>query len=180
MKNKLSIFKFEVLSIIFTVILGALLHFTFNLSNNNILISIFSSVNESTWEHLKLLFFPMLITTIIGYFYYKKDIPNYLCIKTRGIILSLIFVVIFFYTYTGIIGKNYIILDISSFIIGIIIGEYYTYKKIISNLECNNSISIIIILIITLCFIIFTFYQPKINLFKDPQTGNFGILKENS
>jgi len=37
------------------------------------LIASFSAVNESVWEHLKLLFFPMLLTTIIGYFYIGKN-----------------------------------------------------------------------------------------------------------
>ena len=59
MKNQSKIFKFEVFSIIFVFILGTLLHFAFEWSNQNALIGTFSAVNESTWEHLKLLFFPM-------------------------------------------------------------------------------------------------------------------------
>ena len=45
--------------------IGALLHFTYEWSNNNSLIATFSTVNESTWEHLKLAFFPILIFGII-------------------------------------------------------------------------------------------------------------------
>lgn len=73
-------------------------HFTFNWSNN-ILVGIFSPVNESIWEHLKLLFFPMLITVIFVYFYKGRLIPNYLCAKVLGIIVSIAFTIIFFYTY---------------------------------------------------------------------------------
>ena len=63
------VFKFHIFSIIFSIILGILLHFAFEWSGNNLFIATFSAVNESTWEHLKLVFFPMLITIIISYFY---------------------------------------------------------------------------------------------------------------
>jgi len=173
--KKISILKFEILSTIFISMLGTLLHFTFEWSNNNPLVGIFSAVNESTWEHLKLLFFPMSITTIIGHFYYKDTIPNYLCSKTKGIIIALLFIIIFFYTYTGVIGENIAILNIGSFFISVILGEYYTYKKIKNNSPCNNLIAIIILLILCICFILFTFFPPHIGLFLDPVTNKFGI-----
>lgn len=53
-------------------------YFTFAFSNNNHIVGIFSAVNESTWKHLKLLFFPMLITIIIGFFVKNKSI-NCVC-----------------------------------------------------------------------------------------------------
>lgn len=61
MLKKNSILIFEVISTIFIMILGVVLHFTFEWANNNILVGTFSPVNESIWEHLKLLFFPMWI-----------------------------------------------------------------------------------------------------------------------
>ena len=90
MKIQKSIFKFQIISTIFVIILGTLLHFTYNWSNNNPLVGIFSAVNESTWEHLKLIFFPMLITIVIGTIYYKDDYENYLCTKTKGLLISLV------------------------------------------------------------------------------------------
>lgn len=166
--------KFEIISTIFIIILGTLLHFTYNWSNNNSIVGIYSSINESTWEHLKLVFYPMIITTIIGNILYKKNIPNYICIKTKGIILSMLFIVISFYTYTGIIGTNYALVNILLFIISIIISQLYTYKLINSNYKCNNKYSIFILLLLLDCFVIFTFYPPKINLFKDPVTNSYG------
>lgn len=170
-----SVLKFEIISSIFIMLVGTLLHFTFGWSNNNLLVGTFSPINESIWEHLKLLFFPMLISTIIGYFYTGKHIPNYLCSKALGIILSMSFIVVFFYTYTGIIGTNFAIVDISSFFIAVLLGQYLAYRKMQSTSSCNNLIPIIICLILYLCFLIFTFSPPHIALFKDPITGMFGI-----
>ena len=130
--NKKKIRNFQIFSIIFTFILGSLFHFTYALSGNNPVVAIFSSINESVWEHLKLLFFPMLLTIIIGYFYIGKDTPNFLCSKTLGIIISMSFIVIFFYTYTGILGRNIPAIDIISFFIATMLGEFISYVLIIS------------------------------------------------
>jgi hypothetical protein len=117
----------------------------------------------------------MLITIIVGYFFAKSNGSNYLCAKVQGILVAISFIIIFFYTYTGIIGTNFAILDIASFFIAVILGEYLSYKKIEIKSSCNNSISIIILLILFLCFVIFTIFPPHIGLFKDPVSGMFGI-----
>ena len=171
-----SILKFEIFSTIFIFIMGTFLHFAYNLSNNNTIVGIFSSVNESTWEHLKLIFFPMTLTAIIGSIYFKNIYPNYLYVKTKAIVISMLFIIFFYYIYTGILGYNITLFNISSFFIATIIGEYYTYKNI-NNVNYNNN-SIILLLIIFILFIIFTFKPPHINLFIDPVTRTYGVNKD--
>ena len=89
MNNK-KILKYQIISVVSSIILGTLLHFTFEWSGKNELIAIFSAINESVWEHLKLTFYPMLFFSIIGYFYLRKISNNYRCsrgsrrIRTRG------------------------------------------------------------------------------------------------
>lgn len=175
--NKNSVLIFQIVSTIFTIILGTILHFTYQWSNNNALIGLFSAVNESTWEHLKILFFPMLITTIIGYFYFGKTIPNFLCAKTIGIIMAILFTIIFFYTYTGIVGTNFAVLNILTFIFSAILGEYIAYKIIKSNFPCNKPIAILTLITLSVSFILFTFFTPQIGLFKDPLTNKYGITR---
>lgn len=175
MKNLNTAYKFQITSAIFTMILGTLLHFTFSWSGNNLFVGSFSAINESTWEHLKLLFFPMLITTIIGLFYIGKNIPKFLCAKTLGIIFAILFIIIFFYTYTGILGTNFAFINIVAFLFSVVLGEFLAYKIMFSNFSCNNKIAIIVLITLFLCFIIFTYFTPQIGLFKDPVTGQYGI-----
>lgn len=175
MKPRNSIFVFQIFSVIFASILGTLLHFTYAWSNGNLLVATFSAVNESTWEHLKLAFFPMLITTLIGYFYFKDDIPNFLCAKTIGIIVSMCFIIVFFYTYTGIIGTDIPVLSIGSFFVGIFLGEYIAYKIMNSNFACDSVIALIVLILLFTCFVVFTYLPPQIGLFNDPLSGGFGI-----
>lgn len=175
--DKTKIKNYQIVSSVFVCILGTLLHFTYEFFGKNIFVASFSAVNESVWEHLKLLFFPMLLSTIIGYFYIGKNIPNFLCSKTLGILISMSFVIIFFYTYTGIIGKSISFIDIASFFVAVILGEYLAYKFMINNFKCNNIIAIIILTIILVCFVVFTYFPPNIGLFKDPVTNQYGIIK---
>lgn len=175
MKRQHSILKFELFSIVFTLILGMLLHFTFEWSNQNLFVGSFSAVNESVWEHLKLIYFPMLITVVIGSFFFEGKQSNYLCIKTKAILLAMAFVVVFFYTYTSIIGTNFAILDIGSFVVAIILSSYYTYQKVQMSVSCNYLLAILILFILFLCFVLFTFFPPHIELFQDPITLTFGL-----
>lgn len=168
--------KWQIFAVIFCLILGTLLHFTYEWSNYNITVGLFSATNESVWEHLKILFYPMFIISIVGYFIIGKKICNYWFAQMIGIITSLVFIVTFFYTYTGIIGKNFAILDIGSFVIGILLGEYIIYlifnKKKLCKVEKQ---SIMLLIILLLCFIVFTIYPPTIPLFEDPLHGTFGL-----
>lgn len=168
--------NYQIFSVVLAFVLGTLLHFTYKLSGENRIVAIFSSINESVWEHLKLLYFPMLLSTIIGLFYFGKNIPNFLCSKAIGIITALVFTVVFFFTYTGILGRHIAAIDIASFFIAVVLGEFISYLLIVNKFKCNNKIAIIILITLFLSFIIFTFYTPNIGVFKDPVTGNYGVF----
>jgi len=166
---------FSIIFSIFDIILGTLLHFTYEWSNKNIIVSLFSSINESTWEHLKLVFFPMLLTSIIGYFALAHPHKNYWCSRAIGISTAMIFIIVFFYTYSGIFGKNIALIDISSFIISVIIGEYTAYTIQKNSILCNNKTAITFLIALTISFVLFTFNPPKIGLFKNPIDGSYGL-----
>lgn len=171
----MNIKKWRNISIIFSIVAGVILHFLYEWSGRNPIVGAFSAVNESTWEHLKLAFFPMLVIAVIGYFLFGKNISNYIKGKSIGIIVAISFITIFFYTYTGIIGDNFSIIDIASFVIAIILGEMCAYKIILNENNNNEQFYLSIIGVLLICFVAFTYYTPKINYFKDPVTGGYGI-----
>ena len=164
------------ISTVFISVLGTLLHFTYNWFGNNPVIGVFSAVNESTWEHLKLLYFPTLIVTIIGAIYYKGHVPNYVCARLKGLLTAMFFTVTFFYTSMGVLGKNYAFLNILIFYVAVIIGEIIVNRQIKLAKPCNTNKAWIGFGILLVCFILFTYNAPKIGLFKDPITGGYGII----
>ena len=165
MNNKISLLKFEFISTIFILIFGFLSHYLYDIFNQNIIIGIFSPINESVWEHLKLTFFPCLITILIGYFYYKDLYPDYLKSKTKSIIYALLFTIISFYTYSGILGHHLLFMDILIFIISCFMIFILTLKNCNGD-YANNKIYFFILFLIFLLFLIFTFNPLDISLFK--------------
>ena len=170
--------KAQIIVIFFSLILGTLLHFTYEWSGRNLFVASFSAVNESVWEHLKLAFFPMIIAAIIEYFFVKDEVNNYVEAKTIGIFTAISFIVVLFFTYSGIIGTSVIVIDILIFIASIILGEYVAYKLMKREDESTyitEILSIIILVFLLICFIVFTYLPPEVNLFRDVMKGVYGI-----
>lgn len=168
--------SWQIITIIICLILGTLLHFTYEWSGEKMIVGLFSAVNESTWEHLKLMFYPMLLMAIIGYFIIGKRSNNYWSAQALGILTAMVFTIVFFYTYTGIIGTNFAWLNIATFIVAIIFGGFVTYKLLISEKKYNAEIvSIIFLVILFLSFILYTYNPPQIQLFQDPLSGSYKI-----
>ena len=170
--------KAEMIGILFCFILGTLLHFAYQWSGENLLVASFSAVNESVWEHLKLVFYPMLLMAIIEYFFVKKVVNNYMEAKTIGIFTAMSFVIVSFFTYTGIIGTHFLIMDILIFIISIILEEWISYRLIKRKNESTIQSKILASLItvfLLICFVVCTYATPTVNLFRDFATGIYGI-----
>ena len=169
----------SIIGFIFTVISGALLHFLFEASGGNTLVGAFTPVNESIWEHLKLLLFPAVFFGIFEYFCYGKYKQNFFPSKIYGILIGTASIVVLYYTYSGIIGTRFAAVDISLFVIGTAIAYYLPYifmKKVtVFVSEKDSIISIVILAVVILMFIYFTFHTPMLALFKDPISDDYGI-----
>ncbi len=170
--------KIQIAVCIICILLGVLLHFTYQWSDQNAIIASFSAVNESVWEHLKITFMPMFTLAIIEYFFVKDQTNNYIEAKTIGIFVAISFITVFFFTYTGILGVSFSIIDILTYIIAVILGEIVAYKLMTRENESNTSSKIlagVILLFLLFCFIFCTYNTPQVNLFKDPIYGTYGI-----
>ena len=67
--------RFTLIGIIFVLVTGSLAHFVYDWSSQNFIIGFFFPVSESTWEHMKLVFFPMLLYGLFMYNRLKEDYP---------------------------------------------------------------------------------------------------------
>ena len=159
-----------------TSLSGTLLHFLYDWFDKSLVVAPFSSVNESTWEHMKLLFWPMFIYAILQSFFFKNR-DDFWCVKLRGILLGIITIPVIYYTYNGAIRKSPDWLNISIFFVSVALVYLYEnklFKK--ETLYCKSqTIAFLILCIIALFFIIFTFTPPEIGIFQDPTNYSFGI-----
>ena len=162
-------------------IIGSLMHFVYEWSGKSLIAGIFTPVNESVWEHLKMEFWPMLIWWIIGFFVLNKKnnihVSDWLVSAAAAELTCLIFIVSFFYTYTGALGIEFLIIDIISFFLGIAVSQIlslHVFKY--GNFDFKGLlIAVTVIALLIICFVFFTFNPPHLPLFKDPITGTYGI-----
>lgn len=171
------LFSSELAGFVFVSIIGTLSHFIYEWSGYNRIAGMLTPVNESTWEHLKLLYFPYLVWTLI-YLCYAKDKKGVLFSKAIGVITGMTMIVAFFYTYTGVTGKNIEWLNILSFFIGVFIAFICDYILIRSGKFTSrfyDSVGIILFIVLLILFFLFTVAPPFIPLFKDPISYTYGI-----
>ena len=155
---------------------GTLLHFLYEWLGKSALVAPFSGVNESTWEHMKLLFWPMFIYAIVQSFFFR-DREDFWCVKLRGILLGLALIPIIFYTYNGVIGKSPDWINIAIFFISAAAAYIYETRLFNSRkVKCKSSkLAFEVLCVIALLFAVFTFRTPEIGIFLDPLTGTYGI-----
>jgi len=170
------ILKLELVGVVFIVLVGSALHFTFELSGSNPLIGVFSAVNESIWEHLKLSFWPAILYAVIEYRYLKRETGSFFPAKTVGIYLMPLIIVSSFYLYRAFSEEN-LALDILIFILAVAIGQLASYRLMIWKRASKiyTVISIVALILLVSLFIIFTFYPPQLPIFQDPISGGYGI-----
>ncbi len=167
-----------------TIILGIIAgfsHFAYNLSGDSVIVGMFNPINESVWEHLKFMFFPNLFWWIIMYFIQKRrcdvDLQKWLITAAVSLVTAPLCVIFLFYSYTGALGIESVIVDISLVFICYFVAlklAFYVYMYIKPN-TTKFIFSILLIAIIFLAFIIFTFNPPHLPLFYDTTTGTYGI-----
>ena len=175
---KRNIVLWQLVGFFVSCILGTLLHFLYEWTGGSILTAPFSGVNESTWEHMKLLYFPLLIFMLIEGRYFK-EYDSFLWVKLIGMLVGLITIPVLFYTYNGAFGKSPDWLNITFFFISAALTffvETLLFKK--GNIRGSaNWIPILIILLIGAAFVVFTFNTPQLPIFRDPISKTYGLNK---
>lgn len=164
----------------FTVVCGTLLHFAYERFGGSFF-AVIAPVNESTWEHLKLLFWPILLFAIVEYFVYGVNCDGFIAIKCLSIPIATGATVVAFYTYTGVLGFNFLAADIATFLIGVAAAYLFCDRLLrrppkALTTRLASILTIAIVAAMTACFAAFTFFPPEIGLFVDPLTGGYGIV----
>ena len=159
---------------------GTLLHFLYEWLGEAVWIAPFSGVNESTWEHMKLLFWPAFIFALVQSLFFR-DRKDFWSIKLRGILVGLLSIPVLFYTYNGVIGHSPDWINIAIFFISA--AAAYLYEmKLFGQTDGEGadgrgrlSPHLAVLCLIGVLFIVFTFKTPEIGIFKDPIGGTYGI-----
>jgi len=167
---------YEIIGTLFIILIGSAFHFTYELSGRVVVVGAFSAVNESIWEHLKLPFWPSLLWMLIEIYPLRKAVSNFFTAKVIGTIVMVVIIPAVFYAYT-VFTEEILAVDIATFMIAVIIGQIIScrlYKKGNPS-KRTEIIAVIVIVLLAIMFISFTFYPPHLSIFQDSNTGQYGI-----
>ena len=175
MKRNLPLWQFT--GFVLSTLGGTLLHFLYDLSRQSVAAAPVSAVNESTWEHMKLLFVPLFLFTCIQSRFFKNH-PSFWCAKLIGIVVGLVAIPVIFYTYNGAFGPSPDWFNITIYFIAAAIAFLLEYHLLSRNNPCrHSSLCASLLVLIGILFIVWTFSPPDLPLFVDPLTGTVGIAK---
>ena len=169
------------ISIIIIFTLGSLAHFLYELSHKNKILGIFTAVNESTWEHIKIAITPTLIWSLVdGYLF--GDNPNYFTANLASLLIITFFLPFVFYSYTRLSKKSLLFVDILTFLVAIILAQVSFFAII--DLQPLPYWAVYLSIVGTFVFfgayMTLTLMPLKQTIFKDPVTHQYGFKAHRS
>jgi len=162
---------------VFCFAAALLLHFVYDWSGRLRFAAIFASVNESVWEHVKIILWPYLLWSFAVYYLLHPDLRRLVVARTAGAYLTGALVICFFYIYIGVIGRNIAWLNIASTAVWLLVGEIVGMRILNARRAGREyylvALAAMVLLVVTL--LCFTVSPPQLGLFADPATGLYGL-----
>ena len=160
-------------------VFAVLFHVIYSLSGKNIVVGLFSAVNESIWEHFKLVVLPPILLWSGFYLLKKKSMSinknKWFTAALAAVITMILTIPLLFYFYTQAFGVEYLWIDIIISFLSVLFGQLtglhiYTHAE---GIDWRISVSILVMIIIV--FALFTLFPPELPIFKDSVTSRYGI-----
>ena len=172
------LFFWELAGFLVTGALGSLLHFVYQWSGENQVAAAFSAVNESTWEHMKLLFIPLFLFSVVQVCVMGRNYPNFLAVRAVSILTGLVQIPVLFYTYTGVLGRSVDWVNIALFFLaalGAFLLDFRLLRRSRLSAPWQQILGLIVLWALAFCFVWCTFHPVELALWRDPVTGGYGV-----
>lgn len=140
--------------------------------------AVISPVNESPWEHVKLFLIPPLIWYIAVYFTAGRRYPNYVFAAAVTLALMPALMLALYGIYSQFMEET-LPLDIVNSLVTISFGMAVTYKLTVSKRRLHgpvfSALAVVIVVALSVLYGLMAYYPPKVPLFLDMQTNEYGI-----
>lgn len=189
-RQRRTLILWEAGAFIWIMLAASALHFAYELSNFHPVAAGFGSVNESTWEHLKLFFWPGLAFALVQHAFVKEFVNNYWWGKAFSLVATLMGIIFAFYFYLGIVlplyGEGTLWGAIGTGAVGVLIGNVVSYR-ILTSPPYNKRFAVygwVAMALSAAAFIAFTWTPPHVFIWEDflgyELQGEYGILDDYS
>lgn len=172
------LFSAELAGALFVLAAGALAHFTYDWSGGNRLAAALTAVNESVWEHMKLLFVPMFLLTLFQLPTLGRRYPNFPAVRAVSALTGTALIPVLFYTYTGALGRDLLWADLAIFILAVA-AAFVLERRLLArgrfSAPWQQAAGALALWAVLLLFVLFTFRPPHAPLWRDPITLGRGL-----
>lgn len=165
-----------IISTVIISLVGTLAHFMYDISRHNKFIGLFTAVNESTWEHIKIALTPILLWGLVDGFIYGQN-PNYFPAKLVSLLVPIVLMPCIFYGYTAISRKPILIIDILSFYVVIFLSQWL-FSTIVALPELPFIVEYLTsagVFVVFGAYSVLTLMPLKLFIFKDPISRRYGF-----
>lgn len=173
------LFLWEAAGFLWVVAAGTALHFLYEWSGGSAVAAAFSGVNESTWEHMKLLFFPAFLFTVVQVCTMARNYPDLLAVRAVSVLTGLALIPVLFYTYTGVLGYDVTCINVGIFALaalGMFWLDFALLRRGRLNAAWMQVAGLLILWALAFFFVWCTFHPIRLGLWQDPVTGGYGIV----
>ncbi|HEX6134437.1 MAG TPA: DUF6512 family protein [Longimicrobiales bacterium] len=155
-------------STLVVVTAGSLLHFAWEWSGRDPVVAVFAATNESTWEHLKMAFWPALLLSPLQRLRYGR-MPGLLPATAIRSLLPPVLIVALFHGYTWILGSHHLAADIATFVVAVFTGELLGHGVMARSSGPGARVaSAMAVTLAVIAFATLSFVPPDWFLFDDP------------
>lgn len=167
----------EIAGLLVTLALGNLLHFVYDWCGENPAAAVFAAVNESVWEHMKLLAVPWVLWSAVEWLAAGRggSVPAG---RALGLLAGLAAIPMLFYTYQGVLGRDVMWLNVVIFQVAVLIAFWLSWRvqsrRVLTD-DLWQLMGSLVLAALWALFILWTFAPPQLPLFVDSETGLSGI-----
>ena len=159
-------------------LIGSVLHFLFDWTKHNRFVALFSAVNESYWEHIKIAIWPVFLLQISLFLLGGYQVPSFVPAATVALYSIPVSMVGLVFLYKSVTKRNILWLDISIFFVCIAIAQSI-FVLVLEQLEPTAGTLVmagLFLLGLVVAFLLFTFRPPKEpDVFLDPIRNDYGL-----
>lgn len=170
------IIVFELVGVPAIFLGGSAFHFLYKYGGKKPWMAVISPVNESIWEHLKIAFYPALVFSTLQALWLKSYSAQFLTAELLGIYVMFVFILVAEWIYPSILKRNILILDLLVFFVAIALSQTLSYLWFAGQIYALPvELCWLIIAVQTAIFAAFSFWPPRLPLFRDSVDGKYGI-----
>ncbi len=157
---------------------GTLLQFLYGWTGENLLVAAFASVNESTWEHMKLLYLPYFVFTMVEFTVFAEPYRNFFAAKAAAGLAGLLLIPAVYYTVGGMFGEPPSWANAAIFYVSAA-AMYFIGWRLLNGFALRGGVwqlaGFALLWTLAFLFVYFTYRTPCLPLFRDPATLQYGI-----